>query len=126
MKHFGILTVLTVMLGGCTHPNTSDRIAECTRIVFQVVKASEHLGHSTDAEGRHAVWCDGCRGRLVDTGEDFVVWWSNNEIKDTPYRFENGKTYAIQFKGALDDGIMGYEGKCLHITQVVEMRERVD
>jgi len=118
--------VLAMMLGGCTRLSTSGRTARDARIVFQVVKASEHLGHSTDAEGGHAVWCDGSRGRLADTGEDFVVWWSNNEIKDTPYRFEGGKTYTIQFKGALDDGIMGYEGRCLHISGIVQMRENDD
>jgi len=126
MKHFGVLMVLAMMLGGCTRLSTSGRTARDARIVFQVVKASEHLGHSTDAEGGHAVWCDGSRGRLADTGEDFVVWWSNNEIKDTPYRFEGGKTYTIQFKGALDDGIMGYEGRCLHISGIVQMRENDD
>ncbi|MHC4505719.1 MAG: hypothetical protein ACYTFI_20635, partial [Planctomycetota bacterium] len=58
------------------------------------------------------------------TGEKFVVWWNNNEIKDTPFTFEAGATYDICYEGKLEDAVMGYKGKCLHVRRLVSVKAR--
>jgi hypothetical protein len=88
---------------------------------------NSHLGHSFARAGGthyHPHWIDGCRGRIVGTGEKFVVWWNNNEIKDTPFTFEAGATYDICYEGKLEDAVMGYKGKCLHVRRLVSVKAR--
>ena len=114
-----------VVLCGCSvlQHDTQSKAATAS-IVFRVTKAKEHLGHDTEAVTHiHRFWYDGCMGILVDSKEKFVIWWMNNEIQSTPYRFEDGKTYSIQFKGDLEAGVMGYEGKCLRVTKIIGMKE---
>ena len=61
-------------------------------------------------------------GTLADTDHELVVWWDHNARKDLHSRFEDGKTYRIQYQGGLEDGVMGYyKGKCLHIGKVVKI-----
>ena len=93
-------------------------------LTLRVTNANEHLGHPT-AEGNsnvHPVWCDGCRGRLVGTDEEFVIWWNSGENQDAPHRFENGQTYEVQYEGELQSGVMGFQGKCLHIRQLKSVK----
>jgi hypothetical protein len=112
------------------YPETSAIPAEASQpatesrtLSLRVTKAHDHLGHDIaepDSDGgMHPVWIDATRGRLTDTGEEFVIWWNHNEIENTPFRFEDGKTYAIEYKDELEDGVMGYEGKCLHVGKLV-------
>lgn len=90
-------------------------------VIIEILKPEEHLGHSIDENGGHSTWCDGSRGRIPGSGEDFVIWWNNGENKDRPFRFEPGKTYSVEFKGKLGTGVMGYQGKCLHLGQVLKV-----
>ena len=84
-------------------------------IDIEVVTAKEHLGHNITAGGVHTVWCDGCKARLVDSGDPFVIYWINNQIKNTPFRFSEGRKYTVWFTGELGSGVMGYQGKCIDI-----------
>jgi hypothetical protein len=115
-NHDAIAALLADLRAAKTAPANSTR----RKLFLQVNQANEHLGHST-AEGDsnvHPVWCDGCRGRMVGTGEELMIWWNNNEIRDTPLRFEDGKTYEIQYSGEFEDGVMGFSGKCLPIRNI--------
>jgi hypothetical protein len=93
-------------------------------IDIEVVTAQEHLGHNITEEGVHTVWCDGCRARLAGSGDPFVSYWGNNQIKNTSFRFREGRKYTVWFTGELQTGVMGYQGKCIDIGQVVRVEER--
>lgn len=93
-------------------------------IQIEVLAAQEHLGHNITARGVHTVWCDGCRARLADSGDPFVIYWINNQIKNTPFRFREGRKYTVWFTGELGSGVMGYQGKCIDIGQVVKVEEK--
>ena len=125
MNHLVAISLVLLAVLGCEQSPNPNASADTTSLTFRVTKANEHLGHSTAAEGSsiHPVWCDGCRGRIVGTDEEFVVWWNNNEIKNYPFQFQDGKTYSLLIKEKLDDGVMGYEGKCAHVSQVVKVEE---
>ena len=109
------------MLAGCGSAPGGPDSADETRLNFRVINANEHLGHST-AEGSsvHPVWIDGCRGRIVGTDEEFMLWWNGGEIRDYPLEFEAGKSYKLSIEGELARGVMGYQGKCAHISQVLK------
>ena len=118
--------VSAALLSGCAASARQATRAEMHTVSFRVEKASQHFGHSTsEVDGMlvHPAWIDGCRGRLIRSGEPFIIWWNNNEIRDLPFRFEEGRTYLLQFQGEPDTGIMGYKGKCLHIRRVLESRK---
>lgn len=93
-------------------------------IDIEVVTAEKHLGHNITPEGVHTVWCDGCRARLVASGDPFVIYWINRQIGDTPFRFIEGRKYTVWFTGELQTGIMGYEGKCIDVLQVVKVEQK--
>ncbi len=92
-------------------------------IQIEVVTAEEHLGHNITESGGHSVWCDGCKARLVSSGEPFVIYWINNAIKDSSFRFEAARKYKVLFTGDFGTGVMGYEGKCIDLQQVVKLEE---
>jgi len=109
---------------GCTDsPRSVDR-GQGTHMTIRVMQAEEHLGHSTEAgeSSHHPVWIDGCRGRLVGTEEEFMLWWNGGELKDYPFQFQNGKTYVLTIKGNIENGVMGFRGKCIHISQVLKVK----
>ena len=93
-------------------------------IDIEVVTAEEHLGHNIVEGNVHTVWCDGCRTRLVGSGEAFVIYWINNRIQNTPFRFSKGRKYTVWFTGELGAGVMGYQGKCIDIGQVTRVEEK--
>ena len=95
----------------------------CQMLQVQVVNAEEHLGHNMTEAGTHSVWCDGCRTRIVSTAEPFVIYWVNNGIKDSGFCFLQGRTYKVWFSGIVEQAVMGYEGKCIDIAQVVRLEE---
>jgi len=106
-------------LAGCAPPTQHEVAGQPANIVrIEVVRASEHLGHSIDQGGGHSVWCDGARARIVGTGEDFVIFWINTTPANLPFRFEEGRRYAVRYSGELEDAVMGYEGKCLHVGSI--------
>jgi len=93
-------------------------------LVLRVWQASMVFGHST-AEGSssvHPAQYEGCYSLSVRTGEQVVIWWVNNEILQTPYRFEAGKTYEVQYQGEFEDGVMGFRGKCLPIARLTKVK----
>ena len=92
-------------------------------ITLTVIDANQHLGHNLTESGGHSVWIDACRGRLNGTDEEFVIWWNAGEIRDYPFKFEKGKTYKISFQGDVEDGVMGFEGKCLHVGKVKSVEQ---
>ncbi len=114
------MAVLCVV--GCAGSHDNVDRGKGTRLTIRVTQAEVHLGHSTEAgqSSHHPVWIDGCRGRIVGTEEEFILWWNGGEIRDYPLAFEAGKTYKLSIKGKLDDGVMGYHGKCAHISQVLK------
>jgi hypothetical protein len=109
---------------GGESPPIEDSSADITRLTFRVTKAVEHLGHSTEfQEGAtiHPLWIDGCRGEIVPTEEAFMVWWNGGEIRGYPFKFEDGETYILEIRGELDGAVMGYEGKCVHVSKVAKV-----
>jgi len=93
-------------------------------LVLRVWQAKMDLGHFT-AEGSsnvHPAQYEGCYSLSVRTGEQVVIWWVNNEIEQTPFRFEAGKTYEIQYRGEFEDSVMGFRGKCLPITRLTKVK----
>jgi hypothetical protein len=72
----------------------------------------------------HTVWCDGCRARRLPSGEAFVIYWINNTIKNTSFQFKENRKYTVTYTGALATGVMGYQGKCIDIRQIVELDEQ--
>jgi hypothetical protein len=122
----GLLFALPLLaILGCrnTVSNRAEEKAAQT-VEIEVVAALEHLGHNFTEEGLHSVWCDGCRARLVPGGEPFVIYWINNRIKDTSFRFVAGRKYTVRFTGELKTGVMAYEGKCVDIGQVEQVEEK--
>ena len=91
---------------------------------IEVVAAREHLGHNIVEGGVHTVWVDGVRGRILGTGEPFVIYAVNSPLDKAPFRFEQGRHYTVTFTGQMEKGIMGYEGKCIDIGQVVRVDGR--
>ena len=123
-KAFFIILLVAMLFGCSTIQSNPKSETDTTAITFRVIKAQEHLGHDTEAGTRiHRFWYDGCKGMLPESKEEVVIWWLNNEIKDTSCRFEDGKTYNIQFKGGFKNGVMGYEGKCLRVTSITGMKQ---
>jgi len=119
-----VLFVLATFCG-CGSTRTDRLGNELSQTVqIEVVKAEEHLGHNINESGGHSVWCDGCRCRLVTSGDAFVIYWINKPIKDTAFRFKEGQKYTVWFTGNIGTGVMGYEGKCIDLRQVVKLEER--
>jgi hypothetical protein len=123
VERLGILMALVWLVGCAGAPENVDR-GQGTQVTFRVTQAQEHLGHSTEAgeSSGHPVWIDGCRGRIVGTEEEIMVWWNGGEITDFPFQFESGNTYKLTIKGTFGDGVMGFQGKCLHIGQVLKVK----
>jgi hypothetical protein len=119
------LTSATLVSGCASSAGRAAQTALRTATI-RMQKTNVHFGHSTaqrDDMLVHPDWIDGCTGSLVGTGEPFAIWWNNNEIRDLPLRFEAGKTYLVEFRGEMGTGIMGYEGKCLHVQSIVKSQE---
>jgi hypothetical protein len=117
------LTISTFF--GCNSTVSNGTSEEGLQMVeLAVVEPVEHLGHNIDEGGGHSVWCDGCRTRIVATGQPFVIYWVNNEIASTDFEFQKGRTYAVQFAGEMEHGVMGYTGKCIGIGQVASVTEQ--
>ena len=113
---------LLSLMGCQPAPERTDR-AENKQLTIRVLKADEHLGHSTAAAGSsaHPVWCDGCRGQIVGKKEEeLMVWWNNG---DNPLQLQDGKTYTLHVQGELGDGVMGFQGKSIHVGQVLKIEE---
>jgi hypothetical protein len=119
-----LVPVVLLISCGCTAAPQGHGATQVARAVqVEVVNADEHFGHNINEGGGHSVWCDGCRTRILETGEPFVVYWVNNRIEDTPFQFSQGRRYAVWFAGEMGKGVMAYEGKCVDIVQVVKVEE---
>jgi hypothetical protein len=117
--------VLLLVFGGCASAPRELADSQALQSVrVEILNADEHLGHNITTEGLHTVWVDGCRGRVAGTDEPFVIFWVNNRIKDSPFRFSNGRTCTIRYTGELEKGVMGYMGKCLDLRQVAAVDEQ--
>jgi len=124
VRHLIALCMLTAICGSC---NTSPHHAgeDASQVIqIEILKADEHFGHSITESGGHSVWCDGCRARLVPSGDPFVIYWMNNAIKDAGFVLELGQKYRVRLTGDVGTGVMGYEGKCIDIRQVMELEEQ--
>jgi len=124
ITNYTLVSVMLLLLPGCTTAPAGHSAKQVSRAVqVEVVNGDEHFGHNINEGGGHSVWCDGCRTRILKTGESFVVYWINNQIKDTPFRFSQGRRYAVWFTGEMEKGVMGYQGKCVDIRQVVKVEQ---
>jgi hypothetical protein len=111
--------VLIVSLAlGCSNQQEKATAGSITKIQIVVTEPDEHFGHNVDESSGHSIWCDGCSARIHLTGEPFVVYWINNAIKNSDYRFEKGQKYNISFEGGIGKGVMGLEGMCIGLEQV--------
>jgi hypothetical protein len=91
------------------------------RIVVDV--AEEHLGHNVNESNGHSIWCDGCRAHELVSGDPFVIYWTNFTSRESRHSFVSGASYEVTFEGALGSGVMGFEGKCIDIDQVKQVKE---
>ena len=124
IRDCALLHVILFMFCGCSSAAPLRTGKEGWQALqVEVVNADEHLGHNISEGGGHSVWCDGCRMRILATGEPFVIYWVNDAIKDTPFRFGQGRRYTVWFAGKIEKGVMGYEGKCIDIGQVVKLKK---
>jgi hypothetical protein len=124
VKNTIILCALAIVCGCSSVPSKhTDRDASQV-IQIEVVKSEEHLGHNSNESGGHSVWCDGCRVRLAPSGDPFIIYWINNQIKDTTFRFKQGQKYTVWFTGDVGTGVMAYQGRCIDLRQVVKLEER--
>src|SRR5688572_2556436 len=73
-------------------------------IQIEVEDAETHLGHNIDESNGHSVWCDGSHTRLLPSGEPLVIYWINNAIKNSTYRFSKGERYEVIFSGEIETG----------------------
>ena len=119
-----VLMVVLVAHAGCESERpTNDGNADPRTLEIVVVESEEHLGHNILETGEHTVWIDGCTARIVESDEPFVIYWVNNAIKDSSWSFETGKTYRLRYSGDLETGVMGYQGKCIDVSQVEQLEE---
>jgi hypothetical protein len=119
------IAILLLAACGCKSAPSNRTGEKPSRAVdIEVVTANEHLGHNIAAGNVHTVWCDGCRTRLAGSGDPFVIYWINNQIKNTPFRFSQGQKYTVWYTGELGTGVMGYQGKCIDIRQIVRVEEK--
>jgi hypothetical protein len=119
-----VLCVLATCCGCSSFRTERAGNALSQRVQIEVVNAEEHFGHNINESGGHSVWCDGCRTRLVTSGDPFVIYWINNQIKETAYRFKQGQKYTVWFTGDIGSGVMAYRGSCIDLRQVVKLEER--
>jgi hypothetical protein len=125
--YFRLLAICVIgmlHLAGCSssHVKTASDPSAGATIQIEVEDAETHLGHNINESNGHSVWCDGCRARLLTSGEPFVIYWINNAIKDSNYRFAKGEKYEVVFSGDIETGVMGYEGKCIELGQITEIK----
>ena len=89
-----------------------------------------HLGHTIDRFPQgglvHNFWYYGCRAVITSEAgrKPLVIWWSNNEIKGTPYAFSNGVPYRIEYTGNLGNGPFGQTGRYLRVTQITSSKKK--
>jgi hypothetical protein len=123
VRHMIALCSLTVLCGcSSTSPeHTGEDVSQTIEI--EVVTAEEHLGHNIDESGGHTVWCDGCKARVVPSGEPFVIYWINNAIENSNFRFKTGQKYKVLFAGEVGTGVMAYEGMCIDLQQILKLEE---
>jgi hypothetical protein len=117
------LVLLLALCGCASAPREPAGKPALQSVRVEILNADEHLGHNITTEGLHTVWVDGCRGRIAGTDEPFVIFWVNNRIKDSPFRFLQGRTYTLRYSGELETGIMGYKGKCVEVGRVMAVEE---
>ena len=119
------MAIILLAVCGCrSMPSNRTGEKPSRAIDIEVVTAEEHLGHNIAEGNVHTVWCDGCRSRLAGSGDPFVIYWINNQIKNTPFRFGEGQKYTVWFTGELGTGVMAYQGKCIDIGQIVRVEEK--
>ena len=124
LKNAIALCVVTALFGcGRTSLRLSGQDVS-QMIQIEVVHAKEHLGHEIAASDGNPIWCDGCRARLLHSGDPFVIYWIDNAIENTSFRFDPGKKYTVVFTGQVGARIIGYEGKCIDLRQVVKLEEQ--
>lgn len=123
VRYATALCALTVLCA-CNHSRPRHTARDGVQTIeIEVVAAAEHLGHDLTESGGHSAWCDGCRARLVATAEPFVIYWTNDAIRDSRFRFKAAQRYRLRFTGDVGTGVMAYQGKCIELGQVVELEE---
>jgi hypothetical protein len=91
-------------------------------LLFTVDEPRKHLGHDTEkSTGIHRASYDGAVGRLTDFDEPFAVYWDHFAAAGPAFNFEKGKTYRIEYRGDLQGGVIGHEGKCLDASRMVNV-----
>ena len=121
-----IMSIALICFAGCLYPNVDSWEEESSpeskiRIVVDV--AEEHLGHNVNENSGHSVWCEGCRAHELVSGDPFVIYWTNATKGEERYKFVSGTSYEVSFDGEIGKGVMGFEGKCIDLTQVKEIKK---
>ena len=117
-----VMFVALLTVTGCAlRPGRVSAQEAVHTVNLESLSGVEHLGHDTNENSVHTVWIDGVRARVVGTGEPFVIFWVNSKLEDTPFRFAPGKRATVTFVREIQDGVMGYEGKCIDLEQVREV-----
>lgn len=129
------LKALAILLVFAFHAGLSAYSAQATNAAVQridVLVTSEviHVGHSINRSPQggivHNFWYDGCRALITSEPgrKPLLIWWSNNEIKGTPYAFSNGVPYRIEYTGNLGAGPLAETGRCLRVTQITSSKKK--
>ncbi len=124
---FVLLVALQAGLCGCRVRATNGAVHS---IDVMVTSEVIHIGHSINRSSQggitHDSWYDGCRALITSEPgrKPLLIWWSNDEIKDTPYAFSNGVPYRIDYTGNLGAGPMDQTGRCLRVTQITSSKKK--
>lgn len=128
MKIWAVMLLLYLQATSCVCV-AGDATGSVHRITVVVTSEVIHVGHSINRSRHggitHDFWYDGCWAQITSsrTQEPLLVWWSNNEIKGTPYTFSNGLPYQIEYHGTLNDGPLDQTGRCLRVTQILSSKQ---